>query len=177
MDARVEAFAPFLSVVFPVLRLHAFLVGLAPGRRKAGPRVVSPAPLAREREVWTEPPEILRQRSVRFPICFRGKCCPVFSEDFFSEIFPPTVVFFQCSIIRLRFFLGRLFAMNFEFGVRSFSEILFFAPQKRREKSSPFLSFFLEFYFVTRWFLEGFGARTPLLVLELLLFVSGCAFL
>ena len=39
----------FWCVVFPVLRLHTFLVGLAPVHRKAGPRVVSPAPLTRVR--------------------------------------------------------------------------------------------------------------------------------
>ena len=44
-------------------------------------------------------------------------------------------------------------------------------------KSSPFLSFVSEFYFVTWWFLEGFGARAPLLVLEMFLVGSGCAFL
>ena len=31
--------------------------------------------------------------------------------------------------------------------------------------------------FFTRWFLEGFGARAPLLVLEMFLVGSGCAFL
>ena len=51
----VEAFALFFlwSVVFPVLRLHTFLVGLAPDYRMAGPRVTrrvgSPAPPARMR--------------------------------------------------------------------------------------------------------------------------------
>ena len=42
----------FVVFCFPVLwclRPHTFLVGLAPGHRKAGPRVVSPAPLARVR--------------------------------------------------------------------------------------------------------------------------------
>ena len=50
LDARRQRrVLVFWSVVFPVLRLHTFLVGLAPGRRKAGPRVVSPAPPARVR--------------------------------------------------------------------------------------------------------------------------------
>ena len=55
LDARRQRrlLASFLwSFVFPVLwclRLHTFLVGLAPGHRKAGLRVVSPAPLARVR--------------------------------------------------------------------------------------------------------------------------------
>ena len=48
-------------------------------------------------------------------------------------------------------------------------EVPHFAAQKRHVKSSPFLSFFFRSsIFVTRWFLEGFGARTPLLVLEML---------
>ena len=50
LDARRQRrVLVFWSVVFPVLRLRTFLVGLAPGRRKAGPRVVSPAPPARVR--------------------------------------------------------------------------------------------------------------------------------
>ena len=45
----VEAFACFLVCCFSRFAAHTFLVGLAPGLRKAGPRVVSPAPLARVR--------------------------------------------------------------------------------------------------------------------------------
>ena len=45
----VEAFVPFLVCCFSRFAAHTFLVGLAPGLRKAGPRVVSPAPLARVR--------------------------------------------------------------------------------------------------------------------------------
>ena len=83
----------------------------------------------------------------------------------------------------LGFFLGRFFAMSFEIGVRSFRggflgpEMPSFAPKNGGEKSSPCLSFSSwSSIFVTRWFLEGFGARTPLLVLEFLV-GSGCAFL
>ena len=39
----------FLVCCFSRFAAHTFLVGLAPGLRKAGPRVVSPAPLARVR--------------------------------------------------------------------------------------------------------------------------------
>ena len=53
-----------------------------------------------------------------------------------------------------------------------------FAAQKRHVKALPFLGFFFRCsIFVTRWFLEGFGARAPLLVLEMFLVGSGCAYL
>ena len=55
-------------------------------------------------------------------------------------------------------------------------EVPHFCSRKRPEKSSPCLTLFLEFYFCTRWFLEGFGAKTPLLVLESFWLVLGARF-
>ena len=47
LDARRQRrLFVFWCVVFPVVRRHTFLGGLAPAYRQAGPRVVSPAPLA-----------------------------------------------------------------------------------------------------------------------------------
>ena len=53
----------------------------------------------------------------------------------------------------------------------------FCCPKTACEKFSLSLLFFRSSTFVTRWFLEGFGARAPLLVLEMFLVGSGCAFL
>ena len=51
---------------------------------------------------------------------------------------------------------------------------LFFAPQKRRRESSPFLSLvFSEFFFVTARFRGGFGQRTPCFVVALFPLVLG----
>ena len=77
--------------------------------------------------------------------------------------------------------------MSFGLVVRSFSGRFFrprnaplFASQKRQEKSSPCLSLFFGVLFLLRggfWKILGkFGARAPLLLLELFLVGSGCAF-
>ena len=75
-----------------------------------------------------------------------------------------------------------LFVMNFGLVVRSFSwrffgprNAPFLLPKNGKRKTLPVLAFFWSSIFVTWWFLEGFGARAPLLVLELFLVVS-CKF-
>ena len=73
-----------------------------------------------------------------------GNAARFFLGVFFGD-FPSYFGVFQSSI-RLRFFLGRFFATNSESGVRTFWGFVrslkcpCFASQKRRKKSSPFLS-------------------------------------
>ena len=98
----------------------------------------------------------------------------------FAYVFCSIVWFFALEKILLM--SGLVFLVFFWIGCPEFFGEVFralkcpiFAAQKPHVKALPFLVFFS--IFVTRWFLEGFGARAPLLVLEMFLVGSGCAYL